>query len=215
MNNVLIEPLPEEWNGYYVNTWFQVGIQIYTVNYDKELTEYEKTEILIALLFEDENGSIRPHPTGKDLEECVNWYLNGWFHDRVVGQVDKKRLVDYEIDQWRIYADFRQIYGINLNEADLHWWEFCGLLWNMPYKYSSFLQVIDIRKKKITSKMGKEEKKAIQDAKKVYALDQPTLRKEYTKEEEAQIDGFDRMMAEKKAKKAKLDRAVEIFRGGI
>lgn len=28
-------------------------------------------------------------------------------------------------------------YGINLNEADLHWWEFMGMLWNMPERQSS------------------------------------------------------------------------------
>ena len=139
MNNVLIHPLPDEWNGYKINTWFQVGIQVSLIYYDEELTNLEKSSLIIELLFEDENESgnlyMRDHPQDIDeLEDCIKWFLNGWYHDRQPSESDKKRLVDYNIDQWRIYADFRQIYGINLNEADMHWWEFYNLLCGLSDK---------------------------------------------------------------------------------
>ena len=105
------------------------------------------------------------------------------------------------MDQWRIYADFLQIYGIDLAFDEIHWWKFCGLLWNLPYKQSSFLQVIDIRQKEIKSDMGKEQKEAIQNAQSIYALDQPEIQKEYTPEEISKIDDYDRMMEEIRAKK--------------
>lgn len=203
MNNILLDPLPEEWHGYTINTWFQVGVQVYITQYDGELSDLEKADRLLGLLFEDEYGYIRRHPSDKDeLEECVNWFLNGWCHDNAPSKAEKRRLVDYDVDQWRIYADFRQIYGINLNEADLHWWEFCGMLWNMPHERSSFMQVLEIRRKKITSKMGKEEKAAITEAKKIYALEQTAGKKEYSSDECRKIDDYDRMMAEAKANKA-------------
>ena len=119
----------------------------------------------------------------------------------MAGSMTNRRLVDYDIDQWRIYADFRQIYGIDLSLDDMHWWMFNGLLWNMPYKQSSFQQVIEIRRKKITSKMGKEERQAIKEAQEMYALEQPEEKKEYTEDEKAKIDEYDQMMAEIRAKK--------------
>ena len=192
MNNILLDRLPDSWNGYQVNTSFRVGIQVFLAREDKEMASWEKVDTIIYLMFEDENGELRSYPTGKDLEECIEWFVNGWYHDKHAGDRHEKRLIDFDIDQYRIYADFRQIYGINLNEADMHFWEFMGLLWNMPYKYSSFLQVIEIRKKEINSKMGKEEKKAVMDAKAIYELEQPE--REYSQEDKDKIDAYDRMM---------------------
>ena len=196
MINVMLDPLPDEWHGYEINTSFRIGIQVLLVQYDKELNEYEKSDALIWLLFDD-----REHPDGEELQECVEWFLNGWFHDKSGSSQDKRRLIDYDVDQWRIYADFRQIYGIDLSLDDMHWWMFNGLLWNMPHERSAFMQVIEIRRKKITSKMGREEKKAVQEAQQIYALDQPEVKKEYTEDEKGAIDEYDRMMAEIRAKK--------------
>ena len=196
MINVMLDPLPTEWRGYEINTSFRIGIQVYLVQYDKDLNAYEKSDALIWLLFDD-----REHPDGEVLQECVEWFLNGWFHDKPGSSQDKRRLIDYDVDQWRIYADFRQIYGVDLSLDDMHWWMFNGLLWNMPHERSAFMQVIEIRRKKITSKMGREEKKAVQEAQQIYALDQPEVKKEYTEDEKGAIDEYDRMMAEIRAKK--------------
>lgn len=208
MNNVLYEPLPEKWNGYPINWWFQVGIQIYLASEDPELTNFERTEIIAALLFQE----VVPPP--EEMQECISWFLNGWCHDRSVKEKEKKRLLDFNQDQWRIYADFRQIYGINLNEANLHWWEFMGMLWNMPQRQSSFLQVIEIRQKKITAKMGKEEKKAIKKAQFIYGLDEASNQQkcEYTEEEKLKIDEVDLIRAKMKAKKRVQEEALAIFR---
>lgn len=196
MINVMLDPLPEEWNGYKVNTSFRIGIQVSLAQYDKDLNKYEKADALTGLLFDD-----REHPDGDELQECVQWFINGWFHDNQGSSNGKQRLVDFDVDQWRIYADFLQIYGIDLAFDEIHWWKFCGLLWNLPYKQSSFLQVIDIRQKEIKSDMGKEQKEAIQNAQKIYALDQVEIQKEYTPEEISKIDDYDRMMEEIRAKK--------------
>lgn len=208
MNNVLIEPLPEEWNGYPVNTWFQIGIQIYLVSEDKTLIDIERAEIIKELLFPQEV------PPAELMQECIAWFLNGWCHDRSPKEKKKRRLLDFNKDQWRIYADFRQIYGINLNEADLHWWEFMGMLWNMPQRQSSFLQVIEIRQKKITAKMSKAEKEAIQKAQYVYGLDDTgsKQKRDFTEEEKQQIDDVDKLRAKMKKKKSAQSEALKEFR---
>uniref|UniRef100_UPI003FEE0259 Gp15 family bacteriophage protein n=1 Tax=Agathobacter sp. TaxID=2021311 RepID=UPI003FEE0259 len=206
MNNVLIDDLPEEWHGYKVNTDFTIGIQMLQVKYDRDLTDYEKSDVFVWLMFadEDENGEeyLREHPQGEALGECVEWFLSGWFHDNPNPDGDKTRVVDYDVDQWRIYADFRQIYGIDLAAVDhMHWWMFCGLLWNMPYKLSSFLQVVSKRQEKPDNNTSAEYRKALRKAQQIYALDQPEEKKEYTEEEKTAIDDYDRMMAEIRGRK--------------
>ena len=39
-----------------------------------------------------------------------------------------ERDFDYEFDAPEIYASFRQLYGIDLKDEDLHWWQFHALL---------------------------------------------------------------------------------------
>lgn len=196
MNNVLLDHLPTTYNGYLVNTWYQVGIQVFLVYDDKELAGWEKSNVIIDLMFSDDNGELRDYPKGKELDDCIQWFLNGWYHDKAV-ESSSQKILDFDIDQYRIYADFLQIYGIDLSESDMHFWKFMGLLWNMPYKYSSFLQAIDIRTKTITKNMGAEEKKAIRKAQKVYELEQD---KDYTEQEKDKIDDYDRMMAKLKGR---------------
>ena len=125
------------------------------------------------------------------------------------------RLMDFNNDQWRIYADFRQIYGINLNEADLHWWEFMGMLWNMPQRQSSFLQVVDIRRKKLKSKMSKEERESIRNAQYIYGLEEKKEKKRvYTDAEKQKIDEVDALREKMKRKKEETGEALDFFREG-
>lgn len=214
MNNVLLDELPEEWNGYKVNTWFQVGIQIFLLQDSGEISNQERTALIIDLMFEDESGYLRPYPQGNELAECIRWFMNGWNHDRTPESKEEKRLIDFDIDQWRIYADFRQVYGINLNEAELHFWEFMGMLWNMPQRQSSFLQVIEIRKKQIKAKMSKEEKEAIKKAQQVYGLENSGdgQKREYSEVEKQKIDDVDRIRKKMKAKKREQEEALAMFR---
>ena len=54
MFNILLDELPEERNGYRLNTDFRVGIQIAQASEDVNLTEYEKLQIFASLLFYEE-----------------------------------------------------------------------------------------------------------------------------------------------------------------
>ena len=214
MNNVLLDELPTSWNGYQVNTWFQIGIQIQLLQDDIEMSKEEKANLMVYLLFANDDGALREHPTTtEELADCVKWFLQGWYHDNSVEVQNKKRIMDFDVDQWRIYADFMQIYHIDLNTSDMHWWMFNGLLWNMPHEQSSFMQVLEIRQKKPRKKASAEERKAIDQGHKIYDL--KAIKKEvvYTKEEENAIDDYDRKMAEIKAKrKAKEEAQEEILK---
>lgn len=191
--NILIDGTPQNWNGYRVNTDFRVGIRVMQAAEDRELYDNERFEIIMRLLFQNEDGTMREHPPADDMGDVLKWFLSGWNHDKTPQEKQKRKTVDFEVDQWRIYADFLQSYGIDLGTAKMHFWAFCGLLWNLPARSSSFMQVVDIRQRKINPKASAAEKKAITDAQKVYGLEQPEETKELTTEEIAKIDAFDRL----------------------
>ena len=195
MFNVLLDPMPEEWGGYKINTSYRVGIMLELIQHDPTLNKYERMDAMVNVLFANEDGSLRSHPVGEELAECIYTYLNGWNHDKhdADGNETRRRVMDYNVDQWRIYADFLQIYGINLATTDMHFWKFEGLLWNMPPEQSSFLQVVGIRQRRVEDGMNAKTVKLIQQQQAVYGLDED--KPEYTDEQKAQIDAFDEMMA--------------------
>ena len=59
--------------------------------------------------------------------------------------------------------------------------------------------------------MSKTEKDAIQNAKRIYDLDQQVER-EYTEEEKAKIDAYDQMMAEMRKQKDEEEEVLKEFR---
>lgn len=196
MFNVLLDKLPTEYKGFPIDSDFQTGIQIMQALDDKELSQQERIATALNLLFltEDGNGNPMPLPDGQTAINGLVWFLTDWNHDHNT-KTEKTRVTDYDIDQWRIYSAFRQHYRINLNTDRLHFWEFMGLLTTLPE--CAYTRVIDIRMKKITPKMGKDEKKAYAELKKVYALERSN-EVEYTDSQKEAIDEFDRMMEEQK-----------------
>lgn len=161
--NVILDGLPEEWDGYRICTDFRVGIQIVQLLEDGEYSQMERLAYAAELLFYNMPGSI---------EECVKgimWFLSSWNWDGKSGdKQDDVIVMDYDVDQWRIYAAFRRQYNINLNDAELHFWEFMGLLRNL--EECNFTRIMDIRTMKIDSKMSSEQKAAIKAAKEIYKI---------------------------------------------
>lgn len=210
MFNVLLDPLPTEYRGFPIDSDFQIGIQIMQALEDGELSRQEGQAVALSLLFlqEDAQGNQLPLPDAETALEGLVWFLTDWNHDHN-SKVDNTRITDFNIDQWRIYSAFKQHYGINLNIDKLHFWEFMGLLTTLPE--CAYTRVIDIRAKKITSKMGTDEKKAYTELKKVYALDQPN-EVEYTDNQKAAIDEFDRMMEEQKKIRESKKLAAKAFK---
>lgn len=191
MNNILLDELPTEFEGYPINTSFRIGVQISLIHTDRDLASIEKTALVKQLLFGDEDGDIANMPDNETFTRCYEWFMTGWFHDKNVASEETRRLMDFDVDQYRIYADFLSIYGIDLNTAELHWWAFQGLLWNLPAERSAFLQAIEIRTKKPRKGASPEERKAIEHGHKIYDLDQAPA--ELSREEINKIDAYDRL----------------------
>lgn len=196
MFNVMLDDLPTEYEGFPICTDFDIGIQIMQVLEDDELSQQERLGIALSLLYIAEGNDEKPLPL-PDVRTAVNglmWFLTDWNHDNNKAE-DKTKVTDWDIDQWRIYSGFRQHYGINLQTDRLHFWEFMALLTTLPE--CAYTRVVDIRSKKLTNKMSKEEKSMYARLKEVYALKQSKV-VEYTDKQKEAIDDFDRMMEDQK-----------------
>lgn len=184
MNNVLLDPLPDAWvsdsgEKYLIETDFHIGIQMCMIQDDPELSAQEKAEELMKLMFVDNIPD-----DAQEISECIAFFLNGWFHDNEPSKKEHKRLMDFDIDQWRIYAAFKQQYGIALDKVEyMHFWKFMGLLSSL--NECAYTRVIDIRQRKFRPKMDTEEKQSLLEAKEVYEL-----RQKRSAEEEAEEEGL-------------------------
>lgn len=172
MFNILLDELPYKWNGYSINVDFQIGIQISQVLADKEFAENERLAIAAELLYCDFPESL------EEAVEGIIWFLNSWNHDnhKAVKSKSTVAVMDFDIDQWRIYAAFKAQYGIDLNTERLHWFVFMGMLSNL--EECSYTRVIDLRQKLISSKMSVQEKNALKELKKVYAINENEEKKD-------------------------------------
>ena len=185
MFNVLLDPLPTEWNGCRIDSAFQNGIQIMQVMMDNELSESEKVGVAADLLFlnKGEPGTIQ------EAAEAIGWFMNGWNTDnRTRSKKKEEPVIDFDMDQWRIYSAFQSQYGINLNTASLHFWEFMGLLTTLPD--CAFTRVADIRAKKLNDKMSREERSFYADAKERYKINGQPVEEAETEEDREATEEF-------------------------
>lgn len=190
MFNVLLDRLPDEYEGYPIDADFRTGIQITMCMSDPDLTKNEKLYTALDLLF--------PEGFPSDINaacEGLNWFMSGWITDNQTKKSgDSVPVMDFDMDQWRIYAAFLEKYQINLNTDTLHFWEFMGLL--NALEDCSFINVIQLRQKKIDPKMGQDYKKTMQEQKERYAIKREEI---MTAEETEEQETF--MMWHKQRKK--------------
>ncbi len=168
MFNIMLDRLPTEYKGYSINSDFRIGVQMFQALSDNGLTDMEKISISCALLFDVENAA--EYPDMATMQEGVQWFLSGWYTDNPIkSKEEKKKDVDYDVDQWRIFSAFLTQFGINLNTVDMHFWVFMGLLSTL--EECAFTRIVDIRTKKIDPKMKPSDKKALKEVKERYALE--------------------------------------------
>lgn len=165
--NVLLDGLPIQYEGHRINTDFRIGVQMSQAVEDPELNQTEKIAICVDLLFGGEDSGPLPDP--KTAAAGVQWFLTGWVTDRPGKEKTTTPIMDFDVDQWRIYAAFRSQYHIDLNTADLHFWVFMALLSTL--NECAYTRVLDIRTRKPHKKASAEEKKMLAELKKRFALE--------------------------------------------
>ena len=111
---------PDAWtaNGsaFPFNTDFRRILRILRLMDDPEVLEKDKAKIAAHLFFKNK--------TPPDPLNALKWFITCG-EDREGGG-DKD--FDYEQDAREIYSAFMQVYGVDLMEADMHFWKFSMLL---------------------------------------------------------------------------------------
>lgn len=101
-----------------VNTDFRAILRIFRMLGDPEISERDKPWLLRRMFFAGK--------TPVQAERHFEWFVGC---GREKGEGGSMRDFDYEQDAAEIYSAFRQVYGIDLMDAEkLHWWRFCPLL---------------------------------------------------------------------------------------
>lgn len=173
--SLLIDKLPTyvTINGqrYDLNTDFRYYAMFESMMFDDDLTDQEKLEKALKLCYKNAIPS--------DLNAAVDKLL--WFYH--CGKEEKKRssrksagnkrVYDFEFDDALIFSAFRQQYGVDLHEEEIHWWKFKAMMQNLSDN-TEFVKVMSYRAIEITSSMTKSQKEFYQDMKRIHALPTPT-----------------------------------------
>ena len=177
--NIILDKLPNEYEGLKIETNFRSFILFELLMQDKNVDE--KNKIILAL-----NLFYKEPP--QDIKKAIDGIL--WFYTR--GKTENKEKSDekstrnniysFEYDADLIYSAFLSQYGIDLNEIEyLHWWKFKSLFegLNEENKICKYMQYRSIDLSKIKDK---EEKKKYKKLKQLCAL--PDERTEEEKEQD-------------------------------
>lgn len=174
--NILLDKLPQDYEGYLIRTDFGIGIQITLCACDTELSEYEKTATMLHLLFG------RGMPDFETAMKGLHWFMS--CGKEPVGSEGERRdpVMSFDFDDTHIYSAFHRVFGIDLTRERLHWFQFISMLQDI--EGSALSDIIGYRSADL-SKMQGEQRAAYAKMKRRFAL--PSA---YTEEEQSAINEF-------------------------
>ena len=181
MYNAMLDHLPEDYKGWLIRTDYRIGVQIQLCISDLELDDSEKTWTALSLLY----GKGVP-PDFQTALDGLSWFLSCGNPTPAGEADDGPPLYSFEQDSGRIVSAFRKVFGIDLSRKKLHWFEFISMLGDLGG--TAFTSVIDIRSTD-PSEVDKKKRAEFIRMKKRFALSA-----EYTPEEQAAIEEFDRLL---------------------
>lgn len=163
--NILLDILPEEIDGIPIRSDFRTMVQFELLMADPDVPQDARLPLAINLLYQQ--------PV-HDLQRAIDGLL--WFYrcgaplkqGGAGGGGKHERAYDFEQDAPDIYAAFMQAYGIDLNDADMHWWKFHALMFALP-EDCKISKIMGYRTMDIFKLKG-EEKKFYQRMKDTYRL---------------------------------------------
>lgn len=157
---------------------FRVGVAI-----ELEVLKEEKPDVagLLSLFY---RGSV-PADVKAAVDAMLGFFRGYNQADGEPKQGDKKkggRVYDFEQDAEAISSSFLTYYNIDLTKADLHWWEFRRLLFNLPHE-SNFMQRIMYRTADL-NKLDRTRRKHFKKMREIYAINDTVGRKKHMTVEE-------------------------------
>lgn len=178
LNDPLVSSFNYEDKEYKIDLAFDTVLDVFDVLDDKDLRNYEKAEVNLALLLDKEIY-------GEAAINLWNYIYEKFIHietkqiieyDRngvpLPVQKEQKQSIDIDVDSEYIFASFQQAYNINLfrEQGKMHWLEFKALLSGLPSD-TIMQRIIQIRLWEPSKGDSNEYKQAMHELQKVYALD--------------------------------------------
>lgn len=190
--NVLVNEFPTkvklDGKIYELNTDFRVGLNIMLLYEDKSLNDYEKTDIMLELLYKEEI----PIELREIAIEKAMLFLNAGDNKKSNDSEEEydikpKRVYSFTKDAKYIYSAIKKSHGVDLENIEyLHWWKFVYYFFDLDEK-SFFSQMIYLRNQRNKGKLTKEEKVVYANLEDILELED---NKQYTEEEQEKIDKF-------------------------
>ena len=165
--NILIDKLPNEYEGLEINTDFRSSILFELLMQDNTLEPKLKIRLALDLYYKDVPVDIK-----KALKGILWFYRCGKEDIKTKSkgkQSNKKQIYSFEHDADYIYSAFLEQYGIDLNETKMHWWKFRALF-NGINENTLFSKITGYRSMNLEDIKDKEQKKYYEKMKKLYAL---------------------------------------------
>ena len=157
--NIILDGFPEiievAGKNVRIDSDFKNCLRIIMAFEDEELTIAEKAGILLQLLYIDEISQ-------DNIQEAYKKgiiFLN--CGDEAIGVNTETRLYSFEKDSKYIYSAIKASHNIDLTKAELHWWQFCYLFFDID-KDSFFSKIIDYRSRWYKGTLSEEEVKFCQ-----------------------------------------------------
>ena len=206
--NPLLDKFPVEYNGVRMNTDFRVGILLSILFNSAKFTDDEKKVQALTLLYGDDldslgvdvmtlwdglvwfmnvgynkcTNSVANNKSNSENEEDENDLVDSQGNKLIFdmdSQSSNDDVLDFEFDASRIYTAFLRTYGVDLTEAEMHFFKFMFMLSDLESD-CSHSRVVEIRQTNVRD-MDKKQRKAYLHLKKIYAI--PVEIDEKTKEE--------------------------------
>ncbi len=104
---------------------------------------------------------------------------------------------DFSEDEAYFYADFLNAYGIDLNVAKLHWFDFCALFRGLPDE-CKLKQIIGIRTERLSEIKSSAERSRVIRLKRIFALKKKQVQrfKNTAERDRAMLDEVERIHRE-------------------
>jgi len=156
--NILVDDLPEviEVDGveHAINFDFRTGLQCILDMESHDLVDDEKALLLLRRIY----GDKIPTNVSEALRLAVK-FLDGGEEPEAHENLLKNntRVYSFEKDAALIYAAFRQTHGIDLQKADLHWWQFLALFQDLGAD-TGFCNLVNLRRRVNSGEASKEER---------------------------------------------------------
>lgn len=183
--NIIIDKLPNDYEGLKINTNFRSFILFELLMQDNNLSEREKISIALPLFYEN----LEVKDVKKAIKGIVWYYTLGKSEEKKkekksnnTEKKPKKQIYSYEHDANLIYSAFLSQYNIDLQDIEyLHWFKFKSLFEGLNDE-NKICEIMGYRAIDLNKIKDKEERKKYKKLQRQYAL--PDNRTEEEKEQD-------------------------------